>query len=134
MRVVSELFFFPFCSNSDVLSPLLLFSPSSLLSFSGLTAAIDLYGIQRKNSAKNYVAGDLGFDPLGLYPASSSDRFSMQTKELKNGRLAMVAIVGFAIQEYVTGVGVVGETPFFFKPLGSYAEELMNAGYLTGGS
>jgi hypothetical protein len=47
----------------------------------GLSAAIDLYGIQRKNTAKDYLPGDLGFDPLGLYPANPEDRFQMQLKE-----------------------------------------------------
>ena len=38
-----------------------------------------------------------GFDPFGL----GSDETKL--KEVKNGRLAMVAVLGFAIQAYVTG-------------------------------
>jgi hypothetical protein len=29
----------------------------------------------------------------------------------------MIAITGYAIQEFVTGLGVVDETPAFFNPL-----------------
>merc|ERR1712025_188990 len=41
----------------------------------------------------------------------------MQTAEIKNGRLAMLAITGFAIQEFATGVSVVDQYPIFFKPI-----------------
>merc|ERR1712194_556891 len=41
-----------------------------------------------------HVSGDyFSFDPLGL----------MQTKELNNGRLAMIAIAGMVVQEGVSG-------------------------------
>ena len=38
----------------------------------------------------------------------------MQLAELKNGRLAMMAITGMAVQEFVWGSPVVEQTPFFF--------------------
>jgi hypothetical protein len=38
----------------------------------------------------------------------------MQLAEIKHGRLSMIAVTGFAIQEYVSGLGVVDETPGFF--------------------
>jgi len=40
----------------------------------------------------------------------------MQTIEVFNGRLSMVATVGFVVQEAVTGLPMVQETPFFFSP------------------
>lgn len=46
-----------------------------------------------------YTMGDVGFDPLGLKPANKEELFELQTKELNNGRLAMVAISGFVLQE-----------------------------------
>jgi len=47
--------------------------------------------------------GDLGFDPLGLAPKSEADLLEMQTKELNNGRLAMIAIAGMVGQELASG-------------------------------
>merc|ERR1712151_986633 len=41
----------------------------------------------------------------------------MQTAEIKNGRLAMLAITGFCFQEVVTHIAVVDQTPIFFKPI-----------------
>jgi hypothetical protein len=48
------------------------------------------------------LPGDLGFDPLRLYTGSDEDKRTMQLKEVNNGRLAMIAITGFAIKEAVT--------------------------------
>lgn len=50
-----------------------------------------------------YVPGDIGFDPLGLKPSDPAEFFEMQTKELQNGRLAMLAAAGFLAQEAQTG-------------------------------
>ena len=121
--------------------------------------AIDFYGISK--SSKNdpsYFAGNLGFDPLGLYPKDKAGQERMQLAELKNGRLGksfhrhearwsprivqkltgrhfdaiftgMIAITAFAFQEFVTKLGVTDETPIFFKPLGQALHEVANAGY-----
>ena len=93
--------------------------------------AIDLYGINRsKSGGEGYVAGDLGFDPLGLYPKDEAGQQRMQLAEIKNGRLAMIAITAFAVQEFVSKLGVVDETPVFFKPLGQVLFEYANSGYI----
>merc|ERR1712094_129719 len=51
----------------------------------------------------DHAAGDLNFDPLGLKPTDPKEFAEMQTKELNNGRLAMIAIAGMVMQEGVTG-------------------------------
>jgi hypothetical protein len=53
-----------------------------------------------------YTPGDIGFDPLGLKP-TGADLDTMQTKELSNGRLAMLAVAGFVAQELVDGKGII---------------------------
>jgi hypothetical protein len=49
------------------------------------------------------VPGDLGFDPLGLKPTDPNELKELQTKELNNGRLAMLAASGMVAQELATG-------------------------------
>merc|ERR1712159_95484 len=49
----------------------------------------------------DYYPGDIGFDPLGLKPTDPAEFAEMQTKELQNGRLAMLAAMGFLAQELV---------------------------------
>jgi len=65
--------------------------------------------------------GFYGFDPLKLkdfsMPMSGmlpKGRQWMGEAELKNGRLAMIAITAYAFQEFVSKVPVVQETPYLF--------------------
>lgn len=81
----------------------------------GMCAAIDLYGVQRARAG--FVPGDLGWDPLNLYPKDETGRKRMQLAEIKHGRVAMLGVTGFAAQEYISKLGVIDETPFFFYPL-----------------
>ena len=71
------------------------------------------------------MPGDLGFDPIGFstgqgYVPSQQAKFAgeakeeLQTAEIKHGRLAMLAITGFAVQEFLWGSPVVQQTPWFF--------------------
>lgn len=60
-----------------------------------------------------YTPGNYGFDPLNLYNTKGAKKI-METAEIKNGRLAMIAITAFAFQEAVSGIPVVQETPYLF--------------------
>jgi len=51
----------------------------------------------------DHTPGDMGFDPLGLKPTNAAELKEMQTKELNNGRLAMIAIAGMVVQEGISG-------------------------------
>ena len=51
----------------------------------------------------DYYPGDVGFDPLGLKPTDPAEFDIMVTKELQNGRLAMLAAAGFIAQELTNG-------------------------------
>jgi hypothetical protein len=57
------------------------------------------------------------FDPMG-FSKDSSKLESMKLKEVKNGRLAMLAFIGFIAQHEVTGKG----------PLQNLADHLGNPG------
>lgn len=52
-------------------------------------------------------AGDLAFDPLGLKPSDPELLEKVQLRELKNGRLAMLAASGMLLQEFQSGTGVL---------------------------
>mmetsp|Transcript_28189 Transcript_28189/g.47223 ORF Transcript_28189/g.47223 Transcript_28189/m.47223 type:complete len:229 (+) Transcript_28189:105-791(+) len=53
-----------------------------------------------------YEMGDLNFDPFGLKPTDAEELKTLQTKELNNGRLAMIAIGGFVAQELVNSTEI----------------------------
>merc|ERR1711871_103736 len=50
-----------------------------------------------------YVNGDLKFDPLGFKPKDAAKLKEMQTKEINNGRLAMIGMAGLVVQELISG-------------------------------
>lgn len=64
----------------------------------------------------DYVPGDLGWDPLNLQDKNPE----MRVAEIKHGRLAMLAVAGFSVQEAIYGTPVVAQTPQFFHPIGFY--------------
>ena len=67
--------------------------------------AVEAFGqFQQKQTD---VPGDLNFDPLGLKPQDEETWEKVQLRELKNGRLAMLAIAGMLYTEFVTGNGVI---------------------------
>ena len=90
-------------------SPLQTFWPAVLVAIS----AIEVFSVFSFNSPfgggdpwtirPDYESGDLGFDPLRLRPESPEEFKELQTKELNNGRLAMIAVSGMIVQELVTG-------------------------------
>jgi hypothetical protein len=57
---------------------------------------------------EDHEPGNLGFDPLGLKPTDPKAFKEMQTKELNNGRLAMIAAAGMIAQEMATGEKLFG--------------------------
>ena len=51
----------------------------------------------------DYTPGDIGYDPLGIKPTDPAEFAEMQTKEINNGRLAMVGAAGMIVQELIDG-------------------------------
>lgn len=69
-----------------------------ILSIAGLFEAVDMM-----NKDNNDVSL---FDPMGLYPKDEQGQERMQLAEIKNGRLAMLAITAFAAAEAFTNQAV----------------------------
>ena len=92
-------------------------SPAYWVAVAALAGIIELENMKAKDDKKDYVPGDCNFDPLGMFPSDKKGQMEMMTKELKHGRVAMMALLGFVVQEAVYGMPVVAETPFFFKPI-----------------
>jgi len=68
---------------------------------------------------EGYYPGDIGWDPLGLKPEDPAEFAKMQTKELNNGRLAMLGWAGIVAQELVNGKEIfvnLGLAPDRFDP------------------
>jgi len=95
-----------------------------------ISAAAALEFIATKNG-DSQEPGDFGFDPLSFTGANDKQTFFVQEAEIFNGRLAMLAITGFVVQEFYTNTAVINETPLFFKPFGSLVEQLLGAGGAT---
>jgi light-harvesting complex II chlorophyll a/b binding protein 4 len=57
------------------------------------------------------------FDPLGLASGDAEKAFNLKTAEIKHGRLAMVAFLGFGVQALTTGLGVLGSLAKFAEAL-----------------
>lgn len=56
--------------------------------------------------AADAIPGDLGFDPLNLKPKDTEKYNAMKTKELNNGRLAMIGVAGIVAQEFASGQSI----------------------------
>merc|ERR1711953_1291920 len=138
-KIASLLGWAPILDGSDRVPSLLngglgKVSPLYWVGCIAVAGAVDVYGIARKNAGggnQDYIPGDLGFNFFGLYPKNDENgQKRMQLAEIKNGRLAMIAIFAFAIQEAVTKVAVINETPLFFYPLGETLKNYANSGYI----
>jgi light-harvesting complex I chlorophyll a/b binding protein 4 len=70
----------------------------SFLEAVSFPALANMNGFDRK-------PGNFGFDPLGLFPTDPAKQKEMELSELKNGRLAMIAIGGMVTGAAVTGHG-----------------------------
>lgn len=94
-----------------------------------ILSGLEMSEVQRENNKECRLnPGDLNFDPLNLGGKDDEKKqFYMQEAELFNGRLGMLAITGFAIQEWFLNSAVVNQVPIFFKPINVALEQFMNA-------
>lgn len=72
-----------------------------------LVGGAELYRNTELDPVKRCYPGGY-FDPLSLASGSPDDIFRLQEAEIKHGRLAMIAILGFFVQALVKGEGALG--------------------------
>jgi len=66
-----------------------------------------------------YFPGDVSFDPFNLKPKTEEEFAAISARELNNGRLAMLASMGFILQELANGKEIfvnLGVAPDRFDP------------------
>mmetsp|Transcript_14224 Transcript_14224/g.38305 ORF Transcript_14224/g.38305 Transcript_14224/m.38305 type:complete len:260 (+) Transcript_14224:170-949(+) len=107
--------------------------PLVILSAAALVGAVDAYSLKLKAEVgENWLPGDFGFDPLNILGGADVDvRRDMQAKEINNGRLAMVAVTMYVIEEAILKAPVTQITPQLFHPLYEWAgvQDFMNAAF-----
>eukprot|EP00520_Triparma_pacifica_P004288 CAMPEP_0118666514 /NCGR_PEP_ID=MMETSP0785-20121206/19257_1 /TAXON_ID=91992 /ORGANISM="Bolidomonas pacifica, Strain CCMP 1866" /LENGTH=264 /DNA_ID=CAMNT_0006560833 /DNA_START=29 /DNA_END=823 /DNA_ORIENTATION=+ len=77
----------------------------------GALVEYDNKAMKEKNG-KAHIIGDCGYDILGLMPEDKAGKFERQTSEIKHGRIAMLAIVGYAAQEALYRIPITMQFPF----------------------
>ena len=76
-------------------------------------AAVEIGESVTENSSSRLDPADMGFDPLGLLGGKTKNqKFFLREAELFYGRLGMLAVTGFAFQEFFLHSAVVDQMPF----------------------
>lgn len=91
-----------------------------------LVGGAEVYRNGERDPEKRVYPGG-AFDPLGLASADDDKAFRLKTAEIKHGRLAMIAFLGFGVQALVTGQGALGSLAQFSETFGVDAEEIVEA-------
>lgn len=90
----------------------------------GLCAAIDMYGVAKaRRGGPDYFPGNLEFDPLNFFPTDKEGQDTVKLAEIKHGRIAMLGVLGYVVEEYTTNMSVVEDTPILFQPITETVEE-----------
>ena len=71
--------------------------------------------LKRPEKLDGSMIGDVGFDPLRLAEVQVDLTYA-RGAEVKHGRIAMLAVVGYAAEEYLLGTPVAVHSSGFFEP------------------
>jgi len=77
-----------------------------------LVGGAEIYRNTERDIEKRQYPGGV-FDPLGLTADGGERTFNLKTAEIKHGRLAMIAFLGFGVQALVQGEGALGSLAKF---------------------
>ena len=93
--------------------------PVFLLAVAATIGNLDLQSLDmREEQGEDFAPGDYQFDPLRVIKgAAPAEVFAMQASEVNHGRLAMLAVTGYAAAEALVQEPIVHATPQFFEPL-----------------
>merc|ERR1719453_1598464 len=86
--------------------------PGAVVTFFFLVALVEAQGLRiKKSDGADWLPGDYG--TLRIAEKGTPQFFSLQEGEIWNGRIAMIAILAFVVQEAVTKVPTANTIPFF---------------------
>ena len=80
---------------------------------------------------EGYYPGDTGFDPLGWKPSDPAAFATMATRELQNGRLAMLGAAGMCAQELVNHKTIGATIAYYQAVYGDGGDPLVNSDYAS---
>ena len=86
--------------------------PGALVTFALLVSLVEAQGLRiKKSDGDDWLPGDYG--TLRIAEKGTEQFFSLQAGEIWNGRIAMIAILAYVVQEAVTKVPVAATIPGF---------------------
>merc|ERR1719484_523385 len=87
--------------------------PTSVVTFAVLISLVEAQGIRLREAAgvDSWLPGDYGIRLGGAQPGSERF-FSLQEGEVWNSRIAMLAVLTYVVQEYLTGIPTALTIPF----------------------
>merc|ERR1719164_7547 len=86
--------------------------PAAVLAFAAMISAVELRGLAiKKLDGDDWLPGDYG--TLRIAEKGSEAFFSLQTGEIWNGRIAMLAVLAYVVEEFFTKVPVANTVPFW---------------------
>jgi hypothetical protein len=101
--------------------------PFFLLGAFSVAGYADFKGTEIQKQLK-LEPGNVGFDPLSLFPEDAPTQEKYRLAELKHGRIAMLAITFYALEEAISGTSILKET----VPLAQEIERLIAEGPIQG--